>query len=70
MQFVLVEGTWRVIDIAQAQGCSGGTSYIWNNLVRLCQQKSATDRDAAAMYHLAQLHFFKMGEIFKPFFSR
>lgn len=67
MQLVLVQGTWRVIEIAEAEGCSGGTSYIWNNLVRLCQKKRADDGDAATMYHLAQLHFFKMGETFKRF---
>ncbi|GJN87032.1 hypothetical protein PLIIFM63780_010614 [Purpureocillium lilacinum] len=67
VQLVLVQGTWRVIEIAEAEGCSGGTSYIWNNLVRLCQKKRADDGDAATMYHLAQLHFFKMGETFKRF---
>ncbi|OAQ58659.1 hypothetical protein VFPFJ_11634 [Purpureocillium lilacinum] len=67
VELFLVEGTCRGIEIAKAEGCSGGTSYIWNRLAELCRTRCANDRDAAAMYHLAQLHFFKMGERFEPF---
>lgn len=62
VELVLVGGKWRVMEIAQAKGCCGGTSYIWTLLAKLCQKRRAQYKDAGAMYQQAQLHFFKMGE--------